>query len=227
MRRWMLVCTWCAVLAPRAGEAQASDKGRPSDARGVQVDGWTGRLDAKAEKAGKTLADTRLRSSNDTLQVEAGPASIYWHPSHGASGRYTVAATFIASASASDEETYGIFMGGSDLDGRVPNHLYCILDGRGSFSIKHRFGGELHSLVERRSSGAIRRPDAAGRLTNDLAWQVDGETVACLVNGIAVASFPRATVIGDGKLDSTDGVFGIRVEENVEVRVVGPRLTQP
>ncbi len=124
----------CALL-PARGRRRRRTRWRPSDACGVQVDGWTGRLDAMAEKAGKTLADDySARSSTDTLQAEAGPASIYWHPSHGASGRYTVAATFIASASASDEETYGIFMGGSDLDGRVPNHLYCILTGRAEVS---------------------------------------------------------------------------------------------
>lgn len=227
MRCWMSCCAWLAVLAPGPVASQATDKGRPADVRGVMVDGWTGRLDAKAEGAGRTLADTKVWSSNDTLHVEGGPASIFWHPSFMASGRFTVSAVFVAPASPSDDETYGVFMGGSELDGRVPNHLYCVLHGQGMFSVKHRFGGETHSLVERRSSGAIRPPDAAGRVTNQIAWRVDDGAAACVVNGTAVATFPRAILIGDGKLASTDGVTGIRVQEGVDVRVIGLRITQP
>ncbi|MEP7380444.1 MAG: hypothetical protein ABI910_02090 [Gemmatimonadota bacterium] len=226
MHHWVLLGALVALAAPSNMTAQEVGANRAPDSRGVQVEGWKGRLDLKAEKQGRKISDAKFWSTDDGWHVAAGPPAIFWSPAEVAAGEFTVSATFSADGDAPHRETYGLFMGGSDLDGRVPNYLYCTLYGVGMFSVKHRFGEELHSLVERRASPAINRRDAKGHTTNTMAWRVDAEHVACLVNGTAVATFPRAVVIGSGKLASTDGAYGLRVNHNLDVLITGFRITK-
>lgn len=202
--------------------AQAPAQERGPLEGGVLVKGWSGRPDPQAEQQGRRIGDARFWSVGDTLVATSGPAAAYWNPAHVARGAYLVRATFALSPAVPPErETVGLFIGGSGLDGDRRNYLYCALHGAGTYSVKHRYGSELHTLVERKPSAAIRRPDASGRSTNEIAWRVDASQVTCLVNGEAVASFPRAGVIGEGKLEATDGIYGLRVSHNLEVRVTG------
>ena len=48
---------------------------------------------------------------------------------------------------------------------------------------------------------------------------VSGDKVECTVNGTSVWSAAKADVIGAGKLDSTDGITGIRVSHNSDALV--------
>jgi hypothetical protein len=48
---------------------------------------------------------------------------------------------------------------------------------------------------------------------------VKGDQVDCSVNGTVVASLKKADLVGAGKLESTDGIYGIRVAHNVDVMV--------
>lgn len=226
MLRWANVGALIVVIASGAAHAQEGVTKTAEEKRGVLVEGWKGRLDPQAAKQGRTISDAKFWSSGEELRVEPGPPGFFWNPSLVARGEYTITAAFNASGAAPPRETYGLFMGGSDLEGEVPNYLYCSLYGTGMFSIRHRFGDELHSLVERRASEAIHRPDAKGKTTNVIAWRVDREHVACVINGVAVATFPRAVLIGNGKLVSTDGAYGLRVNHNLGVRVTGFRVTQ-
>ena len=52
-------------------------------------------------------------------------------------------------------EAYGVFMGGTKLDSDDQNYLYCVVFGTGMYSIKHRFGGEVHTLVDRKASELV------------------------------------------------------------------------
>src|SRR6185437_6714055 len=61
---------------------------------GISVPGWTGKIDANAEKAGQTIKDAKLSQEGDALHVVTGPAVTYWNPANTAAGNYTVKATF-------------------------------------------------------------------------------------------------------------------------------------
>jgi len=225
MRRWLATVTILGSLLravtplDQAGGLHAQAGG--AAVSGVQVKGWTGRPDPQAEQQGRRIRDLRFWSTGDTLHAAAGPPAAYWNPAHVATGDYVVRATFTLPSPPPARETVGLFMGGSDLAGDVRNYLYCALHGDGLFSIKHRYGGELHTLVERKASEAILHPDGSGRSTNELAWRVDASQVACLVNGVPVAAFPRTSVIGTGKLDATDGIYGLRINHNLTARITG------
>jgi len=55
----------------------------------------------------------------------------------------------------------------------------------------------------------------------EIAVSVKGDKVSCTINGAEVGSWPKAEVLGAGKLASTDGFAGIRVGHNAEVVVTG------
>jgi hypothetical protein len=50
---------------------------------------------------------------------------------------------------------------------------------------------------------------------------VSGDKVECTINGTSVWSATKADVTGAGKLDSTDGITGIRVSHNSDALVSG------
>ena len=58
-------------------------------------------------------------------------------------------------------------------------------------------------------------------MTQEIAWNVKGDKAECMVNGTVVASFPKADIVGPDKLESTDGIYGIRVSHNLDVMVTG------
>ena len=65
---------------------------------------------------------------------------------------------------------------------------------------------------------------AAGKdepVTQEIALSVMGDKVECAINGTVVASYAKADVLGDGKLKSTDGVYGVRFGHNTEATVTG------
>ena len=55
---------------------------------------------------------------------------------------------------------------------------------------------------------------------------VKGDRVECSINGTVVASYARPTLVGAGKLKSTDGIYGIRFAHNTEATVTGLTLTK-
>lgn len=226
--RW-LILSGCllVVMAPDRAPAQGNDPDTRVQGGGVLVRGWTGRVDPQAEKQGGKISDAKFFAMGDALHVTAGPAATYWNPAHVASGRYTVRATFTQTRAPVHPEAYGLFMGGTRLDGADQNYLYCVVFGTGMYSIKHRFGGEVHTLVDRKASEALRKADASGKATNEIAWKVDAQNVSCVINGVAVETFPRAVLVGPGKLESIDGTYGIRVNHNLDVHITGFAMTSP
>jgi len=53
----------------------------------------------------------------------------------------------------------------------------------------------------------------------EVVLRVAGDKVECTINGTSVWSAPKADVTGAGKLDSTDGITGIRVSHNSDALV--------
>lgn len=81
------------------------------------------------------------------------------------------------------------------------------------------------SLTDQGANAALHKADADGASTNEIGWRVSGGKAACVVNGTEVASFDMSEVVGDDKIASTDGVYGIRVSHNIELTVTGLTMT--
>ena len=77
------------------------------------------------------------------------------------------------------------------------------------------------------SNAAVHKAAGPGKpVTQEIAMSVKGDKVSCSINGTEVASYPKSEVVMDGKLKSTDGVYGIRFAHNTEGTVSGLALTK-
>jgi hypothetical protein len=206
-----------------AGTAAAQDADRSVADGGIKISGWQGRVDRRPMSQGKTINDSRLVAEGANLRLSVGPAGNFWNAAHTASGDYEVKATFKEhKMAASHPHSYGIFIGGADLQSDTETLAYCIVYGTGTFSVKTFHGDPpVTTLVDRQAHAAINKADANGEATNTIGWRVQGNTAACVVNGTAVHTFQKSELIGPDKITSTDGIYGLRVSHNLELTVSG------
>lgn len=206
-----------AVCAMSAQEADRKVAGG-----GITAKGWMGKIDAGKQNTGKSINDSKVMEMGGGLHMQVGPAAVYWNPSNTAQGNYTVKATFTETKVASDHpHPYGLFIAGSKLDSDSPNLLYCVAYGSGEVLVRGFSEGKVLQVTKRAPNAAVHKAGADGGVTQEIAWAVTGDKAECLVNGTVVASVPRADIVGPGKLESTDGVYGIRVSHNVDLMVTG------
>lgn len=220
------------VLVPGASIAQQADASRVVKGGGIAIAGWQGKIDPQEVKAGQVLENAKLApAANGAMQVTTGPAVTYWNPKNMASGHYTVKATFTESnyMGLNDHpHPYGIVIAGNEMGGETQSYLYCSAYGDGSFIVRG-FGPAAFQLGGRKPTQHAAVNKAAGKgssVTQEIAVSVDADSVDCSINGKVVASYPKAEVVGDGKLKSTDGVYGIRFAHNTDAVVTGLTVTK-
>jgi len=207
--------------------AVAQDADRSVADGGIKVDGWKGRVDRRPLSQGKTVMDSKFSAVDGGFRLSVGPAGNFWNDANVASGDYEVTATFKEhKMESSHPHSYGIFIGGADLESDTETLLYCIVYGNGTYSVKTFHGSNVTTIVNREAHSALRSADANGESTNEIGWRVHGGTAACVVNGTEVKSFARSEIVGADKLVSTDGVYGIRVSHNLELTVSGLRMAR-
>ena len=56
-------------------------------------------------------------------------------------------------------------------------------------------------------------------VTQEIKMSVKASRVTCSINGTEVANLDKAELVGDGKLESVQGIGGIRVAHNVDVKI--------
>lgn len=224
--------TWAAALAiaaaaalPWVAGAQGQDADRKVAGGGITVSGWQGKVDPAGIKQGMTINDSKFASEGNGFRITTGPAASYWNPANTAKGDFTVKATFREPKQTYNHpHPFGVFIGGSKLDSDQPNMLYCVAYRDGTFVVR-QFGGGTppvtthmrktpHAAVQKASG-----PDA--EVTQEVGWTVKGGRAECVINGQVVAGFDSAQIVGPGKLESTDGIVGIRLSHNSDVIVTG------
>ncbi|HVH40274.1 MAG TPA: hypothetical protein VM764_09625 [Gemmatimonadaceae bacterium] len=219
--RALVLATLAASLS-LAAPVSAQDADRSVKDGGIKVEGWKGRVDRRPASQGKTIADSKLTSESGALRLSAGPAGNFWNPSHTATGDYQVKATFKEHKMASSHpHSYGIFIGGKDLESDNETLMYCIAYGNGTYAVKTFHGANVTTLTKPTEHAALRKADANGEATNEIGWRVAGDKASCVINGQVVETFDKSQYAGADKLTSTDGVYGIRVSHNLELTVSG------
>jgi hypothetical protein len=211
-----------ALAVPAALVAQDKDADRKVAGGGITVKGWQGKIDAGAVKKGLTINDSKFAGDAKALTLTVGPAASYWNPANTVTGDYTVKASFREPKIAADHpHPYGIFIGGSQLDTDKHNLLYCVAYSDGTFLVRGFSGGTVFNPSKRGPNEAVNKAGADGSVSQDIQWTVKGDRAECSINGKVVAGFNKADIVGPGKLESTDGVYGLRVSHNVNVNVTG------
>jgi len=235
MRRTSLfVALIAASLIPIVNFSQTppQETSRAVEGGGVKVSGWTGQVDAKEAEAGMTLNSAKFAKEGNAFHVVTGPAITYWNPANKASGDYTVKATFTESKYMNLNDhphPYGVMIGGNDLGTDKQSYLYCAAYGNGSFIVRG-FGPAAFQINGRRASTdpAVNKAAAKGDpVTQEIALSVKGDKVECAINGKVVGSYDKAAVVGEGKLKSTDGIYGVRFGHNTEVMVKDLKRSKP
>jgi len=216
----MLAATMFALTARAQEQSEAVTDG------GIKVPGWMGRVDPQEATNGMTVENARLTQEEGALQVLTGPTITYWNPENKASGNYTVMATFHEPKfmnRSNHPHPYGIFVGGNDMGTDQQTLVYCEAYGNGTFIVRG-FGPEAFRVNGNRgeANDAVHKAADTGQpVTQEIAVSVTDDSVKCSINGTVVGTYPKADIVGDGKLKSTDGVYGIRFGHNMEGSVTG------
>ena len=198
---------------------------------GIKAPGWTGKIDAAEEKAGMTINDARLTQEGNAFHVTTGPATTYWKTDAKASGDFTVKATFNEPKFMNlntHPHPYGVFIGGNDMGTPDQTALYCAAYGNGTYIVRG-FGPAPFMMNGRagEANDVVHKAAGPGQpVSQDVAISVKGSKVECAINGAVVASYDKTALVTDGKLKSTDGVYGVRFAHNTDVIVSGLTMTK-
>lgn len=224
-----LVALLCMASPAVACSQEAAKK---VEGGGVHVAGWTGAADQGRGGATNSLDDAKFVAEGKGFHVTTGPAVTYWNPANKASGDYTVKGTFTEPKYMNlidHPHPYGIMIGGNDLGTANQSYLYCAAYGNGNFIVRG-FGPKPFQLNGGHGEANAAVHKAAGKdqpVTQEIAVSVKGDKVQCAINGTVVASYPKSQVVGEGKLKSTDGVYGVRFAHNTDAIVTGLTVTKP
>jgi hypothetical protein len=144
-------------------------------------------------------------------------AAVYWNPANTISGNYSLKGTFTLVKPSGHNNYYGLVFGGSDLEGPTQNYIYFLIAQDGTWLIKRRNGdASTENIVAKTANDAVKKPDDTGKSTNALEVRVTGDKVEYLVNGTTVHSMAKSALPS-----KTDGLYGIRVNHQLEVHVDG------
>jgi len=143
-------------------------------------------------------------------------AAIYWNPANTITGNYTLKGTFKLIKSTGYDEYYGLIFGGNALEGAGQSYLYFMVTDDGTYLIKRRDGSSTQGVSPKTPSAAVKKPGADGTATNALEVRVTADKIAFVINGTVVTTLPKS-----GAAAKTDGIYGIRINHQLDVQIDG------
>jgi hypothetical protein len=203
MKRYIHVAALVlAVLAPLAAQAPK---------------GWKMRVDrSSAASDPDAPGDIKFVTEGSGFHATNPQAAIYWNPANTASGNYTLKGTFTLVKPSSHTNYYGLVFGGSGLEGAQQSYLYFTVAQNGTWLIKSRNGDATPTISPKTPSDSVKKPGPDGTSTNTLEVRVGADKVDFVVNGEVVHSEPKT-----GAMAKTDGIYGIRINHVLEVKIDG------
>ena len=205
----------CAQQSHGNHDHQArAQAGAENPASQPKPDGWVVRVD-RPDRG--TPDDVLFTSMAPGWHITTGPASLMYHPDSTASGDYHLESNVFLFDPGERNEGYGVFFGGSGLEGADQLYTYFLLRQDGRFLIKVRDGDGTAVVRDWTEHPAIRtwasRAEGDATVENRLIVHVQGSDVLFIVNGATVAQMPRS------ELPATDGLYGLRVNHSLNLHV--------
>ena len=149
-------------------------------------------------------------------------AAVYWNPANTATGNYTLKGTFTLMKPSGHSNYYGLVFGGNGLEGAEQSYTYFVIAQDGNWLIKRRDGSAATNIAPKTPNAAVKKPDpGTGKSTNALEVRVGADKVDFVVNGTVVHSAPKT-----GGLAKSDGIYGIRINHQLEVHIEGLAVTK-
>lgn len=216
--RALKLAALATAFSAAALAAQDHDHDVAVEGGGVIVEGWSARPDRG------TLENLKFVRMGSGFHVNVGPAVILYRDGDAVSGQYEVSGSFTQTSSLGHAHSYGLIIGGTDLQAAGQTYTYFLVRGDGVYLVKQRDGEQLTVLTEGgdRSGyvkhSAIHVEDADGKATNELSIRVRANEVEFLVNGAVVMTAPKSRV-------HTNGIAGIRINHNLDIHIGSFNLT--
>jgi hypothetical protein len=177
--------------------------------------GWKVRGDHSSDASDPDAAGSiKFVATGSGFHATNPMAAIYWNPANTASGNYTLKGTFKLIKSTGYDEYYGLIFGGSGLEGGGQSYLYFMITDDGTYLIKRRDGSSTQGVSPKTPSPAVKKPDAGGSATNALEVRVKPDKIDFVINGTMVTSMPKT-----GASAKTDGIYGIRINHQLDVQI--------
>jgi hypothetical protein len=147
--------------------------------------------------------------------ITTRPGVILFEPTYSSRGRFVLASESFLFPGTS-MSGFGLFVGGSELDGEA-KYVAFLIRRDGSVTIESRDSGRVTTLHPWTKADAVAPGKSDGDVKNVLRVEAEAASVTFLVNGQKVAEVPR-----DGRFD---GVVGLRVGEDLNLHVTNLDLT--
>ena len=214
MRNFVSVLAVLACATPLAaqhnhGTAPAAQGHAHTHEAGQLPAGWK----ARADRANADMSKVHFMQMGTGYHAIMGPAAVFYRPADQVRGMYTLQGRFNQRKAPTHPEAYGLVYGARGLEGEAQEYFYFLVRGDGKYSVRHRAGSEVHTLQDWTEHSAVVKQDSAGVASNLLAVRVGETTVDLTVNGTRVAQYPRT------QMSATDGVYGLRINHNLDVLV--------
>lgn len=223
-------CTQLALITLFAAAPLLAQRGRGEETAKVTGSGhlpagWMVRFDpvnprfARPGAPPPTITDISFVTMGTGFHITSGPAAIYYNPKDMGDDVYAATATF-HQAKSMMHESYGIFIGGKNLQDSTQNYLYLVIRPMdGAFAIGHRGsnGRPVYPVPMAPNDAVHKDSPTDGSATNTLMIHVAKDTVHFMVNGKLVKAIAKSGLGGA----SAEGQAGIRVNHNISVHIDG------
>jgi hypothetical protein len=177
--------------------------------------GWKYRSDHSSEASDPDAPGAiKFTATGSGFHAVSPMAAIYWNPANTIAGNYTLKGTFKLIKSSGYDEYYGLIFGGSGLDGASQGYLYFMVTDDGTYLIKRREGSSTEGVSPKTPSPAVKRPEASGSATNALEVRVMADKITFVINGTVVSTLPKT-----GPAAKTDGIYGMRINHQLDVQI--------
>ncbi len=183
--------------------------------------GWMLRADRSTQASDPDApGEIKLTTMGGGMHAVNPAAAVYWNPANNATGAYTLKGTFILQKPSGHANYYGLVFGGSALDGADQKYAYFLVAQNGTWLIKTRTGNSTGNVAAKTANDAVQKPGADNKSSNTLEVRVGADKTDFVVNGTVVHSVAKAAG------PATDGLWGFRVNHQLEVHVDGLGVTK-
>lgn len=166
---------------------------------------------------GASTANVKVAPMGTGMHVTPGPAIILYRASQEGQGPFHTLATFTQTKPVAHPEGYGLFYGGTGLDGASQKYTYFLVRQDGTYLVKQRDGEKTREITKGWvASPAVHKLDAKGSATNKLEidHKRDPSKFVFLVNGEPVYTL-------GGTASNADGAVGLRINHSLDLHIDG------
>jgi opacity protein-like surface antigen len=206
MRRFLAYSALALTLTASAA-AQQPDADKPVQGSGTLPAGWMARVDGDAP-----LTKVKFETMPPGWHITLGPAAVFYQPTDTTTGNAHIVGEFHLFPGATHPESFGLILGGTDLQGPNQAYTYFLIRGDGKFLIKRRKGDTTTKVVEWTANEAVKAADSTGNSSNELTILIKDGKVSFMANGKEVYSAPAADL-------DTKGVVGVRINHNLSIHL--------